>query len=417
MKILFISHRVPFPPNKGEKIRTFHQIKFLVEKGHSITVVAPYEDEDEIKHFQELERRYKVKVFGSKLKYKSLRLLTGLLTGRALSVANFYSKPLQQEIDQHIQSDDYDAIVCTASSMAEYVFRSKTIDRKGKKPRLIMDFMDLDSDKWRQYAERSSFPMSWIYRREAELIFQFEKEIAESFDACLFVTEAETELFRQYGATTNNVYAIENGMDPDEFRPSKEEKQKDTPVLLFTGVMDYSPNVDAVVWFVENVWKAILNKWPDAEFYIAGMNPNEKVKSLEKEPGVQVTGFVDDILPYFDRSTIFVAPFRIARGVQNKVLQAFACGIPVIATPMGAEGIRYQEGENILLADTADDFMAALEKLLTDSGLYQKVADNALETIQRVYSWRGILEPFEELLATGKIVDRDTKADMPEVAG
>ncbi|WP_133470507.1 TIGR03087 family PEP-CTERM/XrtA system glycosyltransferase [Paraglaciecola marina] len=397
MNILFLSHRVPFPPNKGEKIRTFNQLKFLGDSGHNIHVLAPFEEEQELDFFKTLEQQYCQVADGVKLSNKLLRLSTGLVKGKALSVANFYSKNLQQTFDKLVKNKKFDAIVCTASSMAEYIFKSHWL-AENPCPALLMDFMDLDSDKWRQYSERSTLPMKWVYQRETRLISKFEINIAERFDACFFITNTEKELFNKGAPNTDNIFAVENGMDTQTFKPALLPIHSEQPVLLFTGVMNYAPNVDAVVWFVENAWSQVLAKWPEAKFYIVGMSPSDKVNNLSKQKGIIVTGFVDDILPYFHQATIFIGPFRIARGVQNKVLQAFACGIPVISTKMGAEGIRCKDKESILLANTPEDFINEIATLTLDKALSQKIAGNALAIIQQHYAWEGVLAPFDRVL-------------------
>lgn len=397
MNILFLAHRVPFPPNKGEKIRTFHQLKFLSDKGHNISVLAPYEDPQELDFFKALQQQYCGSAVGVKLSNKFVRLGAGLIKNKALSIANFYSPKLQETFDDTIKEKSFDAIICTASSMAEYIFKSSWLkDKPG--PALLMDFMDLDSDKWRQYSERSGFPMKWVYQRETRLISQFEQQVAAHFDACFFITNAEKALFNEHGPKTDNIYAIENGMDTETFKPALQSTAHEQPVLLFTGVMDYAPNVDAVVWFVENVWAQILAKWPEGKFYIAGMSPSDKVNNLAKHKGIIVTGFVDDILPFFHQATIFVGPFRIARGVQNKVLQAFACGVPVISTQMGAEGIRCKDKESILIASTPQEFLQLIETLTNQEDLRHSIANKALEIIHQHYAWEGVLAPFDKIL-------------------
>ncbi|MEO9945225.1 MAG: TIGR03087 family PEP-CTERM/XrtA system glycosyltransferase [Paraglaciecola sp.] len=397
LNILFLSHRVPFPPNKGEKIRTFHQLKFLGDKGHSISVLAPFEEDLELDFFKALEKQYCEMAVGIKLSNKLLRLCSGLIKGKALSIANFYSNDLQKCFDELLKNKKFDAIICTASSMAEYVFKSQWL-KENPGPALLMDFMDLDSDKWRQYSERSGLPMKWVYQRETKLINKFELNIAAHFDACFFITDAEKALFSKDAPNNDNIFAIENGMDTETFKPATTPITSEQPILLFTGVMDYAPNVDAVVWFVENVWSEILAKWPEAKFYIAGMSPSDKVNNLSKHKGIVVTGFVEDILPYFHQATIFVGPFRIARGVQNKVLQAFACGVPVVSTNMGAEGIRCKNQESILLAATPEEFVDRIETLTLDKALSQSIADNALAIIHQHYAWEGVLAPFDRIL-------------------
>ncbi|WP_041713437.1 TIGR03087 family PEP-CTERM/XrtA system glycosyltransferase [Paraglaciecola sp. T6c] len=398
MKILYLSHRVPFPPNKGEKIRTFHQIEYLLQKGHEVTVISPYEQCDELPYFTELKSQYGVNVHSFRLPPKLLRLMSGFVQGKALSVANFSSAELQKGLDQLLDEHDFSALVCTASSMAEYIFNSQAKVIKDRELRLFMDFMDLDSDKWRQYAQRSSLPMKLLYSREKNLISALEVQVASHFNTCFFITETEVALFKQGAPDLGDICAIENGIDTVGFCPPDVPRFRESPILLFTGVMNYSPNVDAVLWFVENVWKDIVQIWPSAEFVVAGMDPTEKIIALGNMRGITVTGFVDDIKPYFNRANVFVAPFRIARGVQNKVLQAFACGLPVISTPMGAEGIRCTENKDILLAETSSDFILQLEKLFQSPERYARIAENALQLIQQHYTWESILAPFENKL-------------------
>ena len=334
MNILLLSHRVPFPPNKGEKIRTFHQLKHLSELGHQIHLFSPYEDSSELAHFNALQASLCSSVEAVPLKHKAMRLLTGLSKGQSLSVANFYSKRLQQKFDQFLLGNPVDAILCSASSMAEYIFKSTVLKTLDKKPLLIMDFMDVDSDKWGQYQQSSAFPMSLVYAREQRLLARYEKQIVKQFDASYLIAQAEVTLFNQQVMQTDKVHVMGNGLDTSIFYPPKLKQKNPAPVFLFTGVMDYKPNEDAVIWFVKTCWPSIIAQYPNARFVIAGMSPSTDIKQLADDNSIEVTGFVDDILPYYHQADIFVAPFRIARGVQNKVLQAFACALPVISTSM-----------------------------------------------------------------------------------
>lgn len=397
MNILFLAQRVPYPPNKGEKIRTFNQIKYLCNN-HKISVCAPLEQSEDISYFQILSQKYCESISYHPLSNKPYRLLKGLLTNKALSVANFYSKELQSKFDALLKEKDLDVVICTSSAMAEYVSKSKSLSHLAKKPRLLMDFMDLDSDKWRQYAETSSWPMKWIYQREAKILALYENKVTHDFDTSFFIADAEVELFKSRIKSSGKVLTMGNGMDTDSFVPTVSPPDNEAPVMLFTGVMDYKPNIDAVVWFVDNVWQEILKEYPKAKFIIAGMNPTSNVKALEKSTGIEVTGFVDDILPYYHQADYFVAPFRIARGVQNKVLQAFACGLPVISTSMGAEGIDCVQDEHILIANNEVEFLSAVEKLEIDQMLRDTIKKNALSLIHEHYSWQGKLQVLDEVL-------------------
>jgi sugar transferase (PEP-CTERM/EpsH1 system associated) len=282
--------------------------------------------------------------------------------------------------------------------MAEYVFRSSTLSKVNNKPKLVMDFMDLDSDKWRQYSESSSFPMKWVYNREARLLAKYENKVHNAFDTSFFISQAEVDLFCHQHVCQRNPLAIGNGIELDSFTPAPTPPDNTDPVFIFTGVMDYKPNIDSVLWFAEYVWPRITNNHPESRFIIAGMNPVSSVLALAKDKRIEVTGFVDDILPYYHQSDFFIAPLRIARGVQNKILQAFSCGIPVIATSMGAEGIEYTNGENILIADTPDDFLDNIERLVSNKNLYNSLKVNAQKLIKDHYTWDAKLAPLADML-------------------
>ena len=399
MHCLYLAQRVPYPPNKGEKLRSFHQINYLRAQQVDITVAAPYENEEELPYFESLSQGYGCKTLMQPLGNKLLRYLRGVFRGQSLSEAHFHCIALQQKIDSALTTEQFDAIVCTASSMASYIFHSEILNKLSKKPRLIMDFMDMDSYKWHQYAQNAGLPMRWVYHREAALVSRLENRIGEHFDACFFVAPPETELYRkQVGKAKAKILSIGNGIDPGEFYPGQTSQSSNTPHLLFAGVMDYTPNVDAMLWFYTEVWPSVISAWPDATLTIAGMNPTPAIAKLDGIDNVKVTGFVEDILPYFHNSNIFIAPFRIARGIQNKILQAFACGLPVVSTSMGAEGIRCSPGVNIEVGDEAADMFNAIERLVNDKSHFQSLRNQALATIEQYYSWDGILAPLLQLI-------------------
>lgn len=398
MRILYLCHRTPFPPNKGERIRTFHQIEYLRRLGHQLVVAAPVTDATDQRNLKALADGYCEQVLEAPAPGR-LALLLALLKTEALSVSHFYSKALQHNIDRYLQQQAVDAIVCTSSSMAAYVFRSTAKVLQGPhRPALVMDFMDLDSDKWRQYAALKSFPMSLIYQREARLIARLEQRIHEHFDACLFISRAEVELFLRSNPDLGKLRVIANGIDTDAFKPAAGPKPEAGPLLLFTGVMDYLPNEDAMLWLVEGAWERIKQAHPGARLCIAGMNPSPRIQALQRYPGVEVTGFVEDIQPYYDQAHVFVAPFRLARGVQNKVLQAFACGLPTITTAMGCEGIDCEPGEQVLVADTLDDLIRHLQWVVDHPQQAQRLGHNATLLIREHFSWDSKLKDFEPLL-------------------
>jgi sugar transferase (PEP-CTERM/EpsH1 system associated) len=403
VKILVLSHRIPFPPNKGEKIRTFHQIQFLAACGHEVLVLSPYEEKEELTFAKELESSLGIKVLMFPLKAKWRRLAQGLATNQSLTVSNFYNQGMQDAFDDIIDAEHCNAVICTSSAMSSFVFKNTALMNLSNKPliRLVMDFMDLDSDKWAQYKSKATFPMRLVYGREAKLVNVVEKRSYQRFDDCFFISENEVSLFSDQLPESSKLKVLGNGIDSTLFFPAKQADRPCQPVLLFTGVMNYKPNEDAVQWFVDSVWDDVKAEWPNAEFVIAGMDPSPGIQQLGKKPGITVTGFVDDIVPYYQKADVFVAPFRIARGVQNKILQALACGLPVVTTQLGLEGIKAEPEQDVLVANTAASFFEAIQQLLTEKALCEKLSENGPKFIQQHHSWNSVLQDLATLTETG----------------
>ena len=231
-----------------------------------------------------------------------------------------------------------------------------------------MDFVDVDSDKWGQYSKHARFPMSWVYALEGRRLADYERKVAETFDHSIFVTEAEAKIFRNKNLHIKNITAISNGVDLDYFSPAFSQRQatrnqqlassiqppetiNQQPVIVFTGVMNYFANVDGVVWFTKEILPLIKKEIPEIRFYIVGSNPTKEVLSLALDSSVTVTGYVPDTREYLKMATVVAAPLRIARGIQNKVLEAMAMGIPVVATPQAFEGIEAEPGRDLILGE------------------------------------------------------------------
>jgi sugar transferase (PEP-CTERM/EpsH1 system associated) len=398
LKILVLSQRIPFPPNKGEKLRTYNQIKYLSEQGHSIDLCFPLHSQQDADHLAALQKKFTgINTYQTEFGNKWGKLILGLLSFKPLSVANFYSTKLQQILDRELSLKQYDAILCTSSSLAEYIFRSKTLPYHPD-TKLLMDFMDVDSDKWRQYSTMSNIFLRWLYAREARLIGNYEQWIQREFDHCFLISPNEIELFASRHGSKDKLHVLGNGIDTAEFFPTTSRTNHTSYSFLFVGVMDYKPNIEAVQWFVREAWPLIIAQYPDAQFTIAGMNPSESVVKLSQIQGIRVTGFVEHILPYFHSADYFVAPFTIARGVQNKILQAFACGLPVIASSMGAEGIDCEDRINIIIAEQGPDYIDAIRELEQKTDLRSALIKNAIELIQKQYSWPGQLRKLGNIL-------------------
>lgn len=390
-RLVVLAHRVPYPPNKGEKLRTFHQIEELVRKGHDVSVIAPYENDTELNDAKALADKFSIDVICKKLPNRVLRLALAVLKNRSFSETNFYSSEIAQVLRERIEFAD--VLLVTASSLASYVFTLQNTNNI----KLLMDFMDVDSDKWRQYANESNFPKRLLYLREAKKISELERRVASTFDATFVIAETEKALFESLISNKGNLKVLGNGIDQSLFNPSK-SKATSTTNFLFSGVMDYKPNIDAVLWFVEHCWTKIQLEVPNATLTVAGMNPSPSIIKLGAAHNIEITGFVDDIKPFFDQAHVFIAPFQIARGVQNKVLQAMACALPVVCTPLGAEGIMCHHNEDIIIAKDANEFTKQAIEFANNLALRERIGQQAFSTINSHYAWESVLKPLTEII-------------------
>jgi len=386
-----VSHRVPFPPNKGEKLRTYHQLERLKQLGHSLSLISPSNGSEDEGYAAALAADLGIAVNTAQLNYKPLRFAKALATNRSLSEANFYSSDVKQLIKNQIQLFEPDFLFLTASSLVRYL---EGITNPNNSPVILTDFMDVDSNKWQQYQHKARFPMNWVYKREAKLVKKLEIEAATLSKECYLIASAEVELFNKEVTKQGKITILPNGINSSIFKPNIDSRKPEQATLLFTGVMDYKPNIDAILWFIANCWSQVKTQYPNAKLVIAGMNPSATIQKLGSSDDIVVTGFVDDIMPYFQSASIFIAPFQIARGVQNKVLQAMSCELPVVATSKGIEGIIHCAGEDVLLADTAEQFTKHCLDLLESVQLRESIGKVARQTILANYAWPEVLKPL-----------------------
>ncbi|HEY8876207.1 MAG TPA: TIGR03087 family PEP-CTERM/XrtA system glycosyltransferase, partial [Roseateles sp.] len=327
MKILYLVHRLPYPPNKGDKVRSYHLLKHLAAR-HEVHLGTFLDDPDDEQHLPRVQQFCKG-LHVARLNPRSAKLLSlrGLLSGEALSLPYYRDAGLQAWVDETAARVGFDAVVVFSGVMAQY-----TAGLKGVKT--LVDFVDVDSAKWRDYAPEHAWPMSWLYRREFAKLLGFEQQVANDAACSFFVTDNEVALFRQLSPGRDlRLAALGNGVDADFFTPDASRASPfaaDELPLVFTGAMDYWPNVDAVTWFASDILPALRQRFPALRFHIVGRSPAPAVQALANE-AVHVTGTVPDVRPYLQHAAAVVAPLRLARGIQNKVLEAMAMARPVVA--------------------------------------------------------------------------------------
>lgn len=382
-EILFLAHRVPWPPNRGDKIRSHHFLQKLMDCA-AVHVACFAEDETERQAGWERKSELASCEIVLRNKPKWLGGIEAMVAGKPVSLTCFDSAEIRTYVEHAIATRPIDCIFVFSGQMAQFI----PADFGG---RVVMDFGDVDSAKFESYADDGSGPMAWINRREGRLLRAFEKDIAEQADHSLFVSAAEAQLFHaRSGLSDDRVKAVGNGIDLEFYgapNVQPEGLENSGPMILFTGQMDYQPNVQAVQSFSAQVMPEILARVPDARFAIVGRAPADKVKQLNGKNGTMVIGAVDDIRSWIMAADVVVAPLRIARGIQNKVLEAMAMAKPVVASGCAAEGIEAINDEHFLIAVSVDEEARLVCELLTDPERARQLGEQAKQLIHAQYSW------------------------------
>ncbi|WP_300463382.1 TIGR03087 family PEP-CTERM/XrtA system glycosyltransferase [Desulfobacula sp.] len=387
-KILYLCHRIPYPPNKGDKIRTFNEIKYL-SKNHNIDLITLADDLKDLKYAEHLKKYCRqIKIFPLNKNVAKINGLLSLLFGQSISQGYFYKREFQNTFNSWTESERYDALICFSSPMAEYVFKSKNKIKDIAKT-MIMDFCDLDSDKWSQYVQKSTFPLNMIYKKEASRLLRFEKKINKMFNKSVFVSHKEAELFVKYYPEAKDIQIISNGVDYQYFNSKKTEITQSfpSPMLVFSGAMDYYANIDGVIWFAKEILPEIKKKIPEIKFYIVGSNPDPSVKALEKDTSIIVTGFVNDIREYYKAADLCIIPLRIARGVQNKVLEGMAMGKAIISTSQAVQGIHRDVKQVLEIEDDPMKFAEKVISFLNNSSRITELGNAAEKFVVQHHNW------------------------------
>ncbi len=391
MKLLYLVHRIPFPPNKGDKVRSFHLLKHLARQ-HEVYLGSFIDDADDEQHAGALAPWCReVRLERLQPRRNKLASLRGLLTGEALSLPYYRSRELADWVKDVVHREGIEGVLVFSSTMAQYA--------QGLGLPVWVDFVDMDSAKWRDYAPEHAWPLSWLYAREGRKLLDYERLIAKQAQAAYFVTEAEVALFlAEAPEAYGHVRALCNGVDADYFCQDAQRLSPFVPseqALVFTGAMDYWPNIDAVRWAVAEMLPTLRQRWPKLRLHIVGRSPAPAVRELASD-AVVVAGTVPDVRPYLQHADVVLAPLRLARGIQNKVLEAMAMARPVVAARTCVAAIGASDGLELRAAETPADYIEAVHQLLADPAKAQAMGEAARRCVLQHYDWTARLAPLDE---------------------
>ena len=392
-RVLMLSHRVPYPLDRGDRIRAYHILRHLSAR-FDVSLACTTEEPVTIAQQRAVEDLAgRVTIHPINRRYSRLRGVAALARGQAITPACFYRPALAQSLADWHRDDPFGTVFTYCTGMIHYARR---LMQTNPAPRHVIDLVDVDSAKWLDYSHNSSVPMRWVYRVESKRLAAIESGKRDRFDAVTVVSDAEADLYRSHVGEHCGLAVLRHAVDVEYFQPLADN---DSQTIVFIGVLNYRPNVDGVTWFVHNVMPALRSRCENARLLIVGRDPSPAVEQLNEQAGVQVVGSVADVREYLQKAAAVIAPLRIARGVQTKVLEAMAAARVAVCSPPAARGIHARDGEHLLVADEPQQWVEQLQSVLTDTALRQRLARSARYQVQQVYPWDKCLQPLEWLIS------------------
>jgi sugar transferase (PEP-CTERM/EpsH1 system associated) len=387
MRILYVTQRVPFPPNRGDKIASYHAIRHLAQK-HDVHVAALADSATELEHAEELRQQgIPIEAVLRRPGWAKVSVSKALLTGQSFSVAYYSSRALASRIARLSKETPFDVVITFSSSMGQYVDQVPGVP-------LVADFVDMDSRKWDLYTQFKRWPRSWLYATEARRLLEWERRLAARASCTLVRTQTEQDDCARL-IPGPRFEVLSNGVDLEFFSPDGPNPA--TCNIVFTGVMDYFPNVQGVLYFCNEVLPVVRQAVPEATFTIVGARPSPEVLALRSRPGVVVTGQVPDVRPYLREASVAVTPLLLSRGIQNKILEAMAMALPVVASRTAFHGVDGAE-EAALCADSAGEFAEKVTALLQRPKEARESGLRGRSLVERRYVWGEQLARLDAIL-------------------
>ncbi len=395
--LLYLVHRLPYPPDKGDKLRSFHLLEHLAAR-HRVFLGTFIDDPADEAHVETV-RSLCAGLHVARLEPRRARIasLRGLAYGEPLTLSYYRNAGLARWVGETLQTGQIDSAVVFSSAMAQYLEHHSDVP-------MLVDFVDVDSAKWTEYADAHRWPLSWLYRREGARLLDHERAVAQRARRSFFVTDNETTMFRRLAPECGNgIETLGNGVDSAFFSSDPARTSPfgvDEVPLVFTGAMDYWPNIDAVSWFAREILPQLRASEPRLRFHIVGRNPTAAVRALAGS-AVNVTGTVPDVRPYLQHAAVVVAPLRLARGIQNKILEAMAMARPVVASSACADAIEARRDVELLAARSAEQYVAAILGLLRDAPRAAAIGAAGRALVLQRYGWSARLSGIDRHLMPG----------------
>ena len=415
--VLMLTHRVPYPPDRGDRIRACHLLEALAAR-YDVTLATVADEPTTPATMEKLHSLcQRVLVAQARPMQRRSAAVRALMTGKAITPAAMYDRSMAQQLIERHRREPFDAVLTYCTGMVGYTQAlynalpqhqqppSQDGGSSARNPHLavgakgsfrhVLDLVDVDSQKWAGFAESTRGPMRLVYQAESRRLRTVEAGEVVPFDAVTVISTAEAQRYRAHVTDRHEPVVVGNGVDLVRFSPGSPTHE---PVIIFTGVMSYKPNIDAAAWFARRVMPRILAAVPAARLDIVGKSPAREVKALDELPGVRVVGPVDNTAESLRAAAVAVAPMRIAPGVQNKVLEAMACGLPVVCSTPAASGIDATPGEHLLVRDDAGDVAARCVRLLLNPDERARLGRAARRRIEQRYDWSSAAAPMLDLL-------------------
>lgn len=403
-RVLYLTHRVPYPPDKGDRIRNWHVLRGLAERFRVSLGCLADEPVHESTRQALAEQCERVAIVPMSRFARLSGAGCSLLMGHSLSEGAFWSRELARTVESWHADSPFRATIISATSLVPYLRRPVL-----KPVPAFVDVVDVDSRKWLDFAATVSPPKSWIFRLEGRRVQRIERELPRWASASVLVSPAEAMIFESVAGTGSATVAT-NGVDLDYFQPSAPANE---PIAAFVGALDYLPNVDAAEWFVHEVWPAVHTARPDAEFHLIGRNPAPRVRKLAAVAGVQLIGGVPDVRPHVAQASIVVVPMRLSRGLQNKVLEALAMAKATIVSPPALAALTAEPGRHLIRAESSQEWTQAILELFDNPTRRQLLGREGRAFVELRHAWDRCLEPFLDRIVAATTTPAPQREGIP----